>query len=233
MRKQTIFFVLTASILVASQAQAQQATNLKNMPAVMHKWLLRSHRIEVAPSIGITLNDAYTRSLLLDVNAAYHLNDWLGIGLDIAYGAPLKTGLTEDIEAERSKVDGTSYSLSRSYLNLIALPYVSFTPFSGKFVVFDRFLGYADLHIDIGAGLAYVGATGSLGSKATWNAMVGVGMRYFPIKGLSIILNFRDYMVPRILNMPKFGTSKNKLTNNLAVLVGVGFYFPSKPKRTP
>lgn len=223
MMKRTIFFILVLSLFGAAQAQAQQSTGLKDMPPIMHKLLMRGHRFELVPALGITLNDEYTRSLLLQVSAAYHISDWLGVGLEITYGAPLKTGLTEDIESQ------TGTKVNRSYINLLALPYVSFTPFSGKFVVFDKYLGYADLHLDLGAGMTYVG--GDI-NGATWNVMFGIGMRYFPIKGLSIMINFRDYLVPRALNTAADGSSSRKLTNNLAVLLGVGFYFPSKPKRT-
>jgi len=217
MMKKNIFFIVAIGILGAASVQAQ--TSLKDMPPVMNKLLMRGHRIELVPALGVTLNDAYTRSLLLQVSAAYHINDWLGVGLEISYGAPLKTGLTEDIETQ------TGNSVRRSYINLLALPYVSFTPFSGKFVVFDKFLGYADLHIDLGAGMTYVGGNNK---GATWNAMFGIGMRYFPINGLSVMVNFRDYLVPRKLT----DKSSTKYTNNLAVLIGVGFYFPRKPKRT-
>lgn len=219
MMKRTILFIVAISVLGTARAQAQQSVNLKEMPPIMNKLLMRGHRIELVPALGVTLNDEFTRSLLLQISAAYHINDWLGVGLELTYGAPLVTGLTEDIQSQ------TGNKVNRSYINILALPYISFTPFSGKFVVFDKYLGYADLHIDLGAGMTYVGGSGS---KATWNAMFGVGMRYFPVKWLSIIVNFRDYLVPRQLN----DLSSTKYTNNLAVLFGVGLYFPRTPKRT-
>jgi len=236
MSKKIQLIFLSVLLLAGTAAQAQQATSLKDMPPIMHKWLMRGHRIELVPVLGITLNDVYTRSLFLQVKGAYHFNDWLGVVLEFSYGAPLKTALASDIESEVSKASGSTYTLSRTYLNILAVPYVSFTPFSGKLVVFDKYLGYADIHFDLGAGMAYVGAytgtNGTLGSKTTWTAMFGVGMRYFPIKGLSVMISLHDYLVPRALSTSKSGSFSEELTNNLAVLFGVGFYFPRVPKRT-
>ena len=237
------WIIVSAILLTGTGVWAQQSPSLKHMPPIMHKLLMRGHRIELIPALGITVNDKYTRSLLLQLRGAYHVNDWFGVGIEITYGASsknksyFKTGLTRDIESQVSKAhNGTSFTMSRTYINLLALPYVSFTPFAGKFVVFDNFLGYADIHFDLGAGLAYVGAyegtSDSLGSSATWTAMFGGGMRYFPIKGLSIILSVHDYLVKRALNTSYNGSSSRELTNNLAVLIGVGFYFPQVPQRT-
>ena len=222
-----IVFVL---VIAAVPVFAQQEVDISSMPPIMNRIMLRQGRFELSPSLGITLNDEYSRSVLFDLTGAYHIKEWMGVGLELIYGQPVKTWLAENIEEQI----GGGFTISRSYVNLLIVPYVQFTPLSGKFVLANKVLGYGDIHIDLGAGMSYVGATGALSAKTTWTFMFGGGARFFVIQNMSVNLTFHDYLIDRILCLSNASNVKatSKITNNLAIMLGVSIFFPKNTTRS-
>src|SRR5262245_12826157 len=64
-----------------ARAQEVQVTGpLAGAPAVHHMRLYRKGRLQIAPTFSITLQDEFSRALLLGGQLKYHFLDWLGIG---------------------------------------------------------------------------------------------------------------------------------------------------------
>lgn len=240
---------------VASEAQARIGEG-GEVPAVRHKIELRKSRHELGLGLGLTVNDAYTRNILVRAGYQYHILDWLNVGLEGSFGAQVKTSLSSAIEAGvtdspefQSQFPGKVASIPRSGLQSLLVVKAGLVPFSGKFVVLNQYLGYVDFQVTLGGGIALVKGFSGLSNRTTYAVAVGGGLRYYVTKFLSVNLEVLDYMVP--LYMPENkkitpGESvgyvfeiggggqvpyKERLTQNPALLVGVSVFLPMVPER--
>lgn len=228
--------ILLLVLLVSVDAYAKVGS-ISDAPAIRHPHELRKGRHEISIFEGVTLADSYTINLLTQLSYKYHVLDWLGVGLEASYGVSFGTSLTKGIETEVTEGEwgkqnpGQKYSMSRSGLAALVLLDIEFVPFSGKLVLFRKFLGYVDLHIAIGGGWALVRGIGRMENESTGVFMVGGGLRFHPTKYLSVNLEVKDYMVYRALNVPLEGTSDKKFTQNPTFLLGLSVFFPMKAEQ--
>lgn len=212
-------------LLVAPLAVAQEG-GLADAPAVRQQNLMRKGRHELTPAFGVTVGKSYTTSLMFQASYQYHFLDWLSAGVEIGYGGVgFKTNLTKNIEDEgRRTEDPNTYRVARSDVGLLALAKASLVPLGGKLVLGGKYLGYVDFHINLGVGLATINyrdwenPPGSM----TVGVLVGAGVRYFPIKLLSINLEVNDYMVPR----KEIKSAPSKMSQNPVVMLGLSFFVP-------
>ncbi len=217
---------LILGLLMISSGAFAQRGNIVDAPAVRHQNLMRKGRHELTPSLGVTLGKSYVTNLMFQAGYQYHFLDWLAAGLEIGYaGVGFKTSLTKNIEEQGRRIeDPNTYAVARSGLGLMALAKLSVVPYGGKLVLGGKHLGYADFHINLGVGLAtisYKDWENHPGSM-TVGVLVGGGVRYFPIKLLSINLSVNDYMVPR----KEVKNAKSRMTQNPIFMLGVSFFLP-------
>jgi len=203
---------------------------LADAPAVRYQNLMRKGRHELTPAFGVTLGKSYVTSLMFQGSYQYHFLDWLSAGIEVGYGGVgFKTNLTKNIEAEgRRSEDPNSYRVARSNIGLLALAKASLVPLGGKLVLGGRHLGYVDFHINVGVGLAtidYKDWENPPGSM-TVGVLVGGGVRYYPIKLMSINFEVNDYMVPR----REIKSDSSKMTQNPVVMLGLSFFVPQVKK---
>jgi outer membrane beta-barrel protein len=226
-------------IVLGSTDAIAKVGSLADAPSVRHQLLLRKARHELAPAVGITLADSYSRSFMFQVAYQYHILDWLAVGAEVSYGVSWQTKLTDRIQEEVSKQaewtmqnPGRGYQLPNTAVELLTLARVSFVPLSGKMVLFKKYLGYVDFHIDVGGGGARVKGAAT-DSKFTWALMVGGGLRFWPTTGLSVNLDVKDYMVYRVLNIPWKGEGQESLTQNPTFMAGVSVFLPMTAEYGP
>lgn len=216
-------------LFVAPSALALEG-GLADAPAIRQQNLMRKGRHELTPALGVTLGQSYTTSLMFQAGYQYHFLDWISAGLEIGYGGVgFKTGLTKNIEREgRRTEDPNTYRVARSSVGLLALAKASLVPLGGKLVLGGKHLGYVDFHVNVGVGLAtinYQDWENPPGSM-TVGVLVGAGVRYYPIKLLSINFEVNDYMVPR----KEVKSADSKMTQNPVFLLGVSFFVPQVKK---
>ncbi|MBM4396993.1 MAG: outer membrane beta-barrel domain-containing protein [Deltaproteobacteria bacterium] len=227
--------IAVAIVVLLAASHVYAKTGLTDAPSIRHQHMLRKARHEITPAIGATLGDAYARNLMLQLGYTYHITDWIGVGAEFSYGVAFKTALTEGIESEVTgdpewqKVHtGEKYQLARTGLNVLALAKVTLVPFSGKLVLFRKFLGYADVHINVGGGMAMVKGHGGLSDETSFAILVGGGFRFFPMKWWSVNFDVNDYMVPRIVSRAATGSGGDKtFSQNPAFMFGVSFFLPT------
>lgn len=219
-------------LLIVFASVEASAKSLSDAPSIRHQLLLRKTRHELAPAIGITLADPYSRSFLFQVGYLYHILDWLGVGAEVSYGASWQTSLTDRIEEQVSAQSewfmqnpGRDYQLPHTALELLAIAKVSLVPLNGKLLLLKKHLVYIDMHVDIGGGGARTKGVDT-GSKFTWALMVGGGLRFWPTKAISVNFDVKDYMVYRALNIPWKGQGEEGVSQNPAFLVGISVFFP-------
>ncbi len=212
-------------LLVATSAIAQEG-GLADAPAVRHQNLLRKGRHELTPAFGVMVGKSYTTNLMFQAGYQYHFLDWLSAGLEIGYGGVgFKTNLSKNIESEGQRTeDPNTYRVARSSIGLLALAKASLVPLGGKLVLGGKYLGYVDFHINLGVGLATINYQDweNPPGSTTVGVLVGGGVRYFPIKLVSVNLEVNDYMVPR----KEIKSASSKMTQNPVVMLGVSFFLP-------
>lgn len=160
-------FGADALALPSGQASAQevQVTGpLAGAPAVHHMRIYRQNRLQIAPVIGMTLQEPFRRSMILGMQLQYFLTDWLGIGVWGAYaGVGFDTNLTSNIQSQGVTTERNQLSLpSRENfpkqvgeITGIGALQMTFVPLRGKLALFQRL--FVDTDFYIFGGLGFVG----------------------------------------------------------------------------
>jgi outer membrane beta-barrel protein len=157
--------VLAGASLVTSSAAAQDIQirgPLAGARSVARLVRYRENRLSLTPTVGITLQDEFSRELFFGLRANYHFADWIGVGLGFAGAAGLDTSLTTQIA---SRSPGNTANIARranfpdqiGRRNYMIDLYATFIPLRGKFALFQNLV--ADLDLYFVAGVAVVGVT--------------------------------------------------------------------------
>ncbi len=160
----TVAIVLLAS-LVENEARAQEVKitgPLAGAPAVMKLRLYREMRFQIKANASFTLQDEFTRTLLAGGQLAFHLTDWLGIGVWGGYAvAQFDTNLTDQIADKGQNNENNLLSLPTrggfpnqiGKIQWIAAPQAIFIPLRGKLGLFEKLFVDTDFFIFAGVGL--------------------------------------------------------------------------------
>jgi len=155
------------AVLPSSPARAQdvQITGpLAGAPACRHCRLYRVGRFQVQPTVGFTLQDEFSRTILFGAQANYHFTDWLGIGGFFQFGGVhIDTGLTDQVTLQGQTTTRNRLSLPGRELfpeqigviSWIAGGQLSFIPLRGKLALFQKLFIDADFYV--AAGVAAIG----------------------------------------------------------------------------
>ncbi len=248
--------VIVALVILGTMDARARIGGVSDAPAVRHRLELRQSRHELSFGLGMTLNDAYTRNVLIRGGYQYHFLDWVGVGLEAAFGAQVKTALSSAIESSvtnspefRQEFPGKSATIPRNGLQALLVAKASVVPFSGKLVLFGNYLGYVDMQVTAGGGMALIKGIGGLSNRTTYAIAIGGGFRFYPTNYLSVNLEVLDYMVPLVVPenrelapndsaayvFPVGGGGRvpyrEHLTQNPAFLVGVSVFLPMVAER--
>jgi outer membrane beta-barrel protein len=208
---------------------------LEEGDAIRHRRFLRGGRFEVTPATAYTLNDPYQRNLLFGVQLTYHFNDAWALGWTGFLGIGLDTGLAEEIKDERPEKAG-----GFSNVGLIGSADVYYSPIQGKYAIFGRTVVHYDIHFLAGFGGTKVSGDVTLDDVA-FAPVLGLGFRNFINDWIAVNLEVRDYIFSSALNAVtetnETGEEEDQkdfeINQNFAVLLGVSFYFPTKPEVGP
>lgn len=156
--------VLAGVALATSPAAAQEIQlrgPLAGARSVARLVQYRQSRFALTPTFGITLQDEFSRELLVGLRGEYHFTDWLGVGFWGAFApAHIDTSLTDQITA---RSPGGTFNVPRANQftnqvgrrNFLFDLHVSFVPLRGKFALFQNLVADTDFYIL--AGVAFVG----------------------------------------------------------------------------
>lgn len=222
----------------AAAAKSKQ-TAYDSGPSVRRKLLYRSTRLEIAPLLSFTLNDAFVHNGLVGANINYHLTNEFGLGINASYGLiHMNSGLSDNVKAELQKKGQTQVlnSISYSYVNWSADLALSYVPLFGKFSLMNSLIINYDLHLIGGVSVVNEGVEtavpgGIADSKLSGTnpgGVIGGGLRLYVSDMLSINYEVRDYIYNRA--QVSRGTANGQLSNNVMMSIGVGIFFPSEVK---
>ncbi len=234
----TAFAVLVMGLLPplprASVARAAGAAAIHDdLPAIRNKVLLHEERHAIAPVFGLTINDAYSRNIMLGGSWRYFMQSWLGLGVDALGGLGFATGLTDQINDELSQA-GSPFELETTDLRLVAAFMAELVPIEGKVMVLGRQQVRSDWHLTLGFGMAMVSGEGRIEDSLSMMPVFGTGVRIFPTSWISLGIDIRDHLIKRSLAIRRDGSVPGEsFGHNVLVSFAVSFFLPERPKRGP
>ena len=188
---------------------------------VQPKPVLQKMRFELAPRLGMTLNDSVMRNYKVGVNANFHILESLYIG-GIFEWYDFGGALGGPTSAYELVVNQTGTTPEAAVLNWFAGAEIGYVPFWGKFSLFNSSIAFYDFAITAGGGAANTESI-QIPAPATGGAgTISLSGRIFLNKWLAMTLEVRDTIFLAELN----GAS-DVVTNVLSTGIGVGIFLPT------
>jgi len=150
-----------------AEAQDVQVTGpLAGAPAVRKMRIYRDGRFELKPTFGATMNDEFSRTMMVGAQIGYHFTDWLGIHAFFNYGVVgIDTSLTDQVKEKGITTDFNRLNLPNKKkfdkqigrINYLAGAQATFIPLRGKLALFQAL--FVDTDFYLFAGAAFAGVT--------------------------------------------------------------------------
>ena len=204
--------------VVGSRAEAQEVQitgPLAGAPAVRHMRIYRSGRFQLQPTVGFTINDSFSRSILAGLQIGYHFADWIGLQAFFHYNvAPIDTDLTDQIKAKGQSTEFNRLSLPTNEnfpkqigkINFMAGAQATFVPLRGKLALFQAAFVDTDFYLFLGAAFVSVqerkDITGNAAKNCSSDAADGGTYR---MGGQAACEKSQELSTSRIAIAPTFG----------------------------
>ncbi len=173
MKRLAIALTTIAAVLALSgPAQTAHAQDvnvqgpLAGAPAVINMRIYRQMRFQIQGHFAMTLQDQFSRSMMVGGQLMFHPTDWLGLGVWTAFAvAKVDTSLTDQVSSKGQTAGVNVLSLPNpanftqqiGRINSVIAPQVAFIPLRGKLGIFEKLFVDADLYAF--GGVAFVGIT--------------------------------------------------------------------------
>jgi len=206
-------------------------------PVIRHVFLLKE-RWELVPSVAFSFVDPFFAKYVFELSLTYNFNDVLGVMLRGGYAVDVVSGSAQ-ICTVNVEAGGTRGCRSPTYdelngkgtgqINFVGALDVQWTPIYGKFNLFGEWVLHFDLYGILGPALiSYTGppSTGTTGTSnyLTAGGEVGIGMRFFFNRWMTLRIEFRDDIYGEKSPTPNNGT---QVQNQFFIDLGIGFFFPT------
>jgi outer membrane beta-barrel protein len=237
---------LSADLAASDQNNATVQTGpLKRTPiswkdiiVVIRKPFLKLHRVELNPYVGVTMNDNMITHETGGAELAYWLTDVLAVGVEGMYYIH-QFGEPYDLVARQARRLPTVNQYNWS--GALDFHYV---PVYGKFALLDRKLLQWEIGFTAGIGVGQSQVVPRDKTFPGFNNLliepnIGVNMRFFITKWLTLQLGLRDYIFldhfePTNRSPMKDPTSDeakadadSSLINNIMFQIGLSFWLPT------
>jgi outer membrane beta-barrel protein len=156
---------LCAPALPRAQAQDIEVSGpLAGAPAVIGLRAYRDLRFQVQLHTSMTLQDEFSRAVMVGGQLMFHPTDWLGIG---AWGgfavANIDTDLTDEVSEKGQTNEVNVLSLPNretfeeqiGHIQWMAAPQIAFIPLRGKLGIFEKLFIDSDFYLH--GGIAFIG----------------------------------------------------------------------------
>ncbi|WP_257458698.1 outer membrane beta-barrel domain-containing protein [Archangium lipolyticum] len=192
---------------------------------------LKKGRLELSPSATLSVKDAFFTKYILGGVLTYHPTETLGLSLRAGYAIPTVAGAAqictfsdEGGTATRGCRKPAFADLNGSapgQLTLTGGLDVQWAPIYGKISLLAEQFVHFDLYGIAGASaVQYIGPTKT--AEFTAGGNVGVGMRFFLNRWMTLRTEFRD-----LIYVEKARNPSTTLRNQLLFELGLSFFFPS------
>jgi len=108
---------LTAAVLpllLVGTAHADRRNVLEDQPAIRHKYEMRKTRFEVSPALVMSINQDFRHFVGGGIVLQFHITDWLGIGVQGAFGGGVDSGITDRLAGDSGVLPATETGVQPS-----------------------------------------------------------------------------------------------------------------------
>lgn len=223
----TLVAISALMSLVASSAIAQDDVAATDFEGAIHvvqpKPVLQKGRFDLSPRMGMTINDAVHRNIMVGATANYHFTERVYAGAVLQWfnfggvlGGPTQN--FRDLNAE------TRATVDAAYLNWSAGAEVGFVPLYGKFALLNRGIIFYDVSVTAGALFAESSSVSTpAASQAGPAGTVSLQGRFFLNRWMAVNLELRDVLFMGTLR----GIDSAVLTHSVTLGLGMSFYLPT------
>ncbi len=225
---------LTPRLVHASEADVFE----NKVKPVSGQLYTKAGKIELTPTLQLSLNDAFFSKYMGGLKLGYHFNEYFYAGVT-ATGtfATSATGSTSVCPAGAGCRSAYAWELYKvpGHIDWIAGAELAFSPVYGKLNVFAEKALHFDLSVLAGADLvsfrdvdaSATSASAAPGSATSIGGHVGVGARVFFARFMAVRLELKDvlYSVPHL--------ATGQLQTQLMADIGLSFFVPVAGGKTP
>jgi outer membrane beta-barrel protein len=221
-----------------AQAQSKSDAFAGKIPPVSAQLYRKAGRFEVAPTLNLSLNDAFYSKYFAGVKVDYHFFESISAGAYFATGLNTKAGSAQVCPSGKGCHSASSEQMYQVPGNIHMMGGVeaAWTPVYGKLNLFSTQVIHFDLGLMAGADwIQYQKVLGKAEAEAgdkpslasTFGAHAGIGTRIYFSEWMAARLEFRDYIYRvSVPNWQEGGSAKKDLQNQLFAELGVSFFFP-------
>ena len=226
------FFLLVTSFSLEGKERDYEIN------VVRPRFFVKKNRAEVAVDLPVVMNQTFTYSAMLSGSFAYHLTEYLALGVDTAYGLTFAKVDARLLEQE------FDINIKTQQTNYFAILLAQWSPVYGKYQLSSGKLIYFDTFFLAGAGMSGVEFKGhgekkdkSTIRKSMCGTMsFGVGQRFYLNKNLSLRWQLKNHVTHLDTVddscFPNEANSENSnyeltraLFNTIMLQVGVSYFF--------
>lgn len=202
----TLMLGFQASLAVCPQPPESDGGQRKGLA---RREFEKSLRHEIYLFGGVYSSDMMGASPLAGASYSFHISEDFALEASFNY-AYLSSSFSGPLERF------TGYDVFKKQHAFIYLGSLVWHPFHGKFMFFRSAVPHFDIYFTAGVGITDSNTSQGL----TYTA--GAGIKIFTTQWLSLRVEIRDHIYVQQL------LGSEALTNNLALTLGVGFWFPPK-----
>jgi outer membrane beta-barrel protein len=169
----------------------------ENISAVQQIYALRNRRLEIQPTVAVSLNDPYVSHTGVGIGLNFWVTNVLAIGANFLWYQGIESESDLNFSVRRS----TRLAVPINEYQLGAHLSFTYVPIYGKFAMFNEFIFQYDAYVMGGVGLMRTRPIPvvdpevrrfEFGERIAFN--VGIGLRVFVTRWLAIFAEIRDYM---------------------------------------
>ncbi len=221
--------------------------------AVQQIYALRNHRLELTPSLNVSLNDPFVSHVGVGLSANYWISNVLAVGLTGVFFQGLNA--SSDVNYFVGRSTGLVVPINE-YQFAAALNF-TYVPLYGKFSMFNRYIFHWDMYLTAGVGVMRSRPIPAIDPEVRtfdWGTHImfdaGVGVRVFISRSVGITAELRNFIYPELLESTTVGpetgtvngqpstqcsncrrnpatwTNTNSLTDNVMASIGLTIFLP-------
>jgi outer membrane beta-barrel protein len=237
---------LVIAALLAPPAVRAEATRADafagRIPPISGQLYQKAGRLEVSPTVALSLNDAFFTKYFGGLKIAYHFTESWSAGVHAAAGVVAETGSSVvcTLGSGCGPADAVMLHQVPGRIRALGGVEVGWAPVYGKLNVLAEKVAHFDLGLLAGADLISHDEilsreqAAALGGKdparvSTPGGHLGIGARLFLGEWIAARLEVKDYVYA--VKVPNAG-SKSDMQNQIFAELGVSFFVPARNRST-
>lgn len=200
---------------------AKPETLAERIPSVTRRSFVKAGRLELTPTIGLSLNDPFYDQIPVGAGIHYHFAESLAVGMVGSYTIAVDNDpqVSGGIGEFDNEFDRSAYS---GFLEF------SWAPFYGKLSVLAESVLHFDTFVSLGAGVVGL----NQGDPAVAGS-VALGQHYFVSEWMAVRLEVRDQIFSMSRAIGPEVVEDNALQNLLIFTVGLALFPGDAEQESP